>query len=265
MGEAWRLLEFDAYDAYTNMAIDEALLTLRAQGRSPNTLRFYRWKPSAVSIGYFQILEQEVNADSCRRRGVDIVRRMTGGGAVYHDYEGEITYSIIVNHENPKIPEDILKSYEVMCRGIVLGLDRLGIKAEFKPINDIVADGRKISGNAQTRRLGVVVQHGTVLIKTDVKTMFDVLKVSEEKVSDKMIRSVEERVTSIEKELSRDVGFDEVFEVLRYGFSKALDVRLIKGTLDKPESDLTVRLRDDKYRTKEWNFNRPTATRDLHP
>lgn len=265
MGEAWRLLGFGAYDAYTNMAIDEALLTLRSKGRSPNTIRFYRWKPSAVSIGYFQILEQEVNVDSCHRRGIDIIRRMTGGGAVYHDYEGEVTYSIIVDQENPKIPDDILKSYEVVCKGIVLGLERLGIRAEFKPINDIVANGRKISGNAQTRRLGVVVQHGTVLVRTDVKTMFDVLKVSEEKVSDKMIRSVEERVTSIERELGRDVGFNEVFEALKHGFSKALDVKLVEGTLDEAESELMARLRDGKYMTRMWNFDRPTATGVLHP
>lgn len=263
MGEAWRLLGFGVYDAYTNMAIDEALLTLRSEGRSPNTIRFYRWKPSAVSIGYFQILEQEVNVDACRRRGVDVVRRMTGGGAVYHDYEGEITYSIIVNQGNPKIPGDILKSYEVVCEGIVLGLERLGIKAGFKPINDIEANGRKISGNAQTRRLGVVVQHGTILIKTDVKTMFDVLKVGEEKVSDKMIKSVEERVTSIERELGKGVGFDEVFEALKYGFSEALDVELIEGTLDSAESDLAARLRNGKYRTKEWNFDRPAAVHTL--
>ncbi|MEM3088632.1 MAG: lipoate--protein ligase family protein, partial [Candidatus Bathyarchaeia archaeon] len=115
MLEKWRLLGLDVYNAYMNMAIDEAITQKRSQGVVPNTIRFYRWKPSAVSIGYFQLVEQEVNLDVCQELGVDVVRRMTGGGAVYHDYNGELTYSVIVDQGNPKIPEDITKSYETIC------------------------------------------------------------------------------------------------------------------------------------------------------
>ena len=259
MRETWRLLELDVYDAYTNMAIDEALMRLRSEGRSQNTLRFYRWKPSAVSIGYFQILEKEVNVDSCRRRGVDIIRRMTGGGAVYHDYEGEITYSVIVDEDNPRIPRDILKSYEIICNGIILGLGKMGMKAKFKPINDIVVNGRKISGNAQTRRRGVVVQHGTILVKTDVKTMFDVLRVTKEKISDKMIKTVEDRVTSIERETNRKADFNETYKALRDGFSATLDVELEIGELNGEEQELMEKLREKKYKVREWIFSQPKA------
>ena len=104
MVEEWRIMGLDVNDAFMNMAIDEAICRLRSKQKSPNTMRLYRWKPSAVSIGYFQILEEEVDIDACKRLGVDIVRRMTGGGAVYHSYEGEVTYSVIVNQDHPKIP-----------------------------------------------------------------------------------------------------------------------------------------------------------------
>ena len=169
MVEEWRFLDTGAKDAYHNMALDEAIATARSRNLVPNTIRFYRWKPSAVSIGYFQSMEEEVDTSACKAMGVDYVRRITGGGAVYHDYNGELTYSIIVSERHKIIPRNILESYGVLCSGLVLGLKILGIPAEFKPINDIVVEDRKISGNAQTRRMGVIQQHGTILRRVDPK------------------------------------------------------------------------------------------------
>jgi lipoate-protein ligase A len=257
--EEWRVMGLDTNDAYLNMAIDEAICRLRSENKSPNTIRFYRWKPSAVSLGYFQLVDQEVNMDVCRELGVDVIRRMTGGGAVYHSYEGEVTYSLIVDQNHPKIPTDIIKSYEVICGGIVTAMKKLGIEAEFKPINDICVNGKKISGNAQTRRWGVLVQHGTILLDTDVKTMFAVLKVSKEKISDKMIKSAEERVTTIKRELGRNVGFDEVKEALSKTFPEVFCVKLVEGKLSREEEALATKLREEKYSTSEWIFKRPTA------
>jgi len=260
--EEWRIMGLDVNDAYMNMAIDEAICRVRSKGQSLNTIRLYRWKPSAVSIGYFQILEQEVDVEACRDLGVDIVRRMTGGGAVYHSYEGEVTYSVIVNQDHPKIPRDLLKSYELICGGIVLALEDLGIKAEFRPINDIDVKGRKISGNAQTRRWNIVLQHGTILLDTDIKTMFTVLKVSKEKISDKLIKSVEERVTTIRRELGRRVTFEETTEALKTSFSKVFDVKLVEAGLNREERELASKLRKEKYNTQEWIFNRPSSWKE---
>ncbi len=257
MTETWRLLPLAVNDAYMNMAIDEAICRKRAEGLAPNTIRFYRWKPSAVSVGYFQLVEEEVNTGACKKMGIDIVRRMTGGGAVYHSYEGEVTYSIIVGQDHPKIPADLIKSYEMVCAGIVEGLEELGVEAEFRPINDITVHGKKISGNAQTRRWKQVLQHGTVLMDTDLKTMFTLLRISKEKISDKMIKSAEERVTTIRRELGVKVGFDEVGEALRRGFAKALGVELEDGELSEGEKDLAQRLREAKYTTRDWVFGRP--------
>ena len=257
--DVWRFIDLKVNDAYTNMAIDEAIGRLRGSGLSPNTIRFYRWKPSAVSVGYFQITEREVNIEACRELGVDIVRRMTGGGAVYHDYNGELTYSVIVNEDHPLIPREITKSYEVLCDGIVNALGHLGIEAEFKPINDIVVSGKKISGNAQTRRWGVVLQHGTILMSTDIRTMFKVLRVGLTKISDKAIKSVEERVTTIRRELDRSISFEEVSKALRRGFEEALGIRLVDGALTKEELNLAEERRQTKYLTEEWNFKRPKS------
>ncbi|MEM4297740.1 MAG: biotin/lipoate A/B protein ligase family protein [Nitrososphaerota archaeon] len=252
----WRLIGLTSHDAFMNMAVDEALVHQVSQRKAPNTIRLYRWKPSAVSIGFFQSVEQEVNLEACKREGVDVVRRITGGGAVYHDYEGEVTYSLIAHQEDPIIPSDIKRSYEFICRAIVLGLERLGLKAEFRPVNDIVINGRKVSGNAQTRRMKAVLQHGTVLVDVDVKKMFSFLKVSDEKIKDKVIKNVEERVTSINRELGYKVSLKEVADSLAKGFEQSLGLGLVEGELDDEELSLAKRLRDEKYVTYEWNFKR---------
>jgi lipoate-protein ligase A len=256
MSEEWRLINLEVNDAYLNMAIDEALYRLRSQGKAPNTLRLYRWNPSAVSIGYFQILEQEVSIEDCRQSGVDIIRRMTGGGAVYHSYEGEITYSIIVDQAHPKIPNDIIQSYQRLCQGLVIALQTLKLPAEFKPINDIEVNGKKISGNAQTRRRGIVVQHGTLLLDTDIRTMFRLLKVPQEKISDKLVKSVEDRVTTIRRELGY-VDANEVEQALIQGFTTALDVTFVPGQLSNEERRLANQLKTEKYSQPRWTFQRP--------
>ncbi len=193
----WRIIELEENGAYFNMAIDQAIMEEVKLGKSDPTIRFYRWKPSAVSIGRFQSMDDEVNVKRCTDLGISCVRRITGGGAVYHDYNGEITYSIIGSEEY--FPKGIRESYALICGWIVDAMANIGIKAEFAPINDIVVDGKKISGNAQTRRDGILLQHGTVLYKLGISTMFEVLKISKEKISDKLIKNVEERVTCVSR------------------------------------------------------------------
>jgi len=103
MKETWRLIDMRIEDAPTQMAIDEAIAMARLKENTPNTVRLYRWSPSAVSIGYFQSIEKEVNLPACEEHGVDVIRRITGGGAVYHDYNGEITYSLVAPEADPKM------------------------------------------------------------------------------------------------------------------------------------------------------------------
>ncbi len=248
-----RLLETGSNTAAMNMAIDEAVMLSGAP-----TLRFYSWTPVAVTIGYFQGIEQEVDLEACARHGVDVVRRLTGGGAVYHDKE--LTYSLIIPEDvkgSGAVSRNILESYAQICGFVVDGLRKLGLPAEFKPINDIIVNGRKISGNAQTRRGGVVLQHGTIILDVDVDKMFSVLRVPDEKIREKMISSAKERVTSVGKELGREVGFKEAEKALIEAFEESgLCGRGLKmGNLSGTElSD--ARELEKKYAGREWNFMR---------
>jgi len=245
----WRLLPMRIDDASMSMAMDEALLKLNSEGKSPNTVRFWRWLPSTVSIGCFQSAELEVDFGVAKKYGVEVVRRITGGGAVFHDHEGELTYSVVCGQD--RMPDDIIESYKLICGGLIDGFRRLGLQAEFKPINDVQVDGKKISGSAQTRRWGSVLQHGTVLVDPDVRLMFELLKVSPEKISDKFISSVYERVTTIVLELGRKPGFDEVRVAMRDGFADALGVKLVEGELTQEELKLADMLKP-KYSSEEW-------------
>lgn len=247
---AWRVVAFEERSAFENMAIDEAVSNAVSKGESLPTIRFYGWKPSAVSIGYFQSMEKEVRLEECWRLGVDVVRRRTGGGAVYHDCDGEITYSIIA--PMPLFPQDIIESYRVICGWIVDAFSTLGLNAEFKPINDIVLGGKKVSGNAQTRRGGVLLQHGTVLYDLDVRKMFQVLNVSQEKISDKLVASVEERVTSVKRNsrAKKDAVYDALFAAFTARKKWSLGKYSLKELAEAQE------LVKSRYSTDEWNFMR---------
>ena len=245
----WRVVPLHTADAFTAMAIDEAVSESVLKG-GPPTIRFWRWNPSAVSIGYFQNAEDELDLETCKKMNVDVVRRRTGGGAVYHDYDGEVTYSVIGKEE--LFPKGITESYYLICGWVIDSLTMLGIQSEFKPINDIVVNGKKISGNAQTRRNGILLQHGTILVDLDVKKMFSLLKVGKEKISDKMIQSVEERVTRV-----KDHGNFEmqaVYDALVQGFTAAKDWEF--GKLTDEEVNISNKLAKEKYSTHDWNFLR---------
>ena len=255
--EEFRFIDLETHDAYTNMAIDEAIMLAIQEENAPPTLRFYRWKPSAVSIGTFQGMRDEVAVEFCKSEGIDYIRRITGGGAVYHDYNGEITYSILMPKTHSLAKTDIIESYKLLCGGIIKALDYLGINnAEFKPINDVTVDGKKVSGNAMTRRHGCVLQHGTTLLDLDVNRMFTILKVPQEKISDKMISDVKERVTSVQDILDRKVTIDELRVALVQGFSDALKIELQSSKLSSEESHTAMKLAKEKYSTDEWNFSR---------
>ncbi|MHA2025143.1 MAG: lipoate--protein ligase family protein [Candidatus Thorarchaeota archaeon] len=254
--EEFRFIDLETNNAFTNMAIDEAIMLSMKEGNSPPTLRLYRWNPSAVSIGTFQSMLDEVDVEFCKKNGIDAIRRITGGGAVFHDFEGEVTYSIIMPKGHRLAPNDILESYGLLCSGIVKALEHLGIEGEFKPINDVNVGGKKVSGNAMTRRHGCVLQHGTTLLDLDVALMFTILKVPQEKISDKMISDVKERVTSIRDLLERDVQISELRDALIHGFSEALGIKLMKGGLSGEEQNSVTRLTQEKYVSKDWNFSR---------
>ena len=174
-----RLILDGSRDPYTNMALDESILLNAAKNNIP-TLRIYRWTPSSVSIGYFQKIKDTVNLDYCKINHIPVVRRITGGGAVYHDSMGEITYSMVINEKQLE-SKTIQDSMEKICLGIVIALKKVGINAEFQPVNDIIASGKKISGSAQTKRGEWILQHGTLLVSSRIEKMAKALRISKEK------------------------------------------------------------------------------------
>ncbi len=185
-----RVIETGYDTAYWNMAVDEVLLN---STNDVPALRIYGWKPTAVSIGYFQRMEEEIDVKKCKQLDIDVVRRITGGGSVLHD--SELTYSFITK----RYPQSIIESYKWICDAVVISINKLGLDAKFSPLNDIVINGKKISGNAQTRKKGTLLQHGTILLGVDTEKMFSILKVPSEKIRDKMISYASERVTGLNK------------------------------------------------------------------
>lgn len=245
--DTWRCIVDGAAPAATNMAIDEAIL---ASGMP--TLRLYTWRPSALSIGYFQGIHEEVDLEACRRHHVDVVRRISGGGAVYHDRQGEVTYSLVL--PEAALPRDVQQLCRRICTAIAVGLQHLGVDARFAPLNDVVVNGKKISGSAQTRRHGHVLQHGTVLLDVDAPLMFSLLRVSQTKTASKGIETASARVTSL-RHLVGGVGRTRIITALQRGFADAFDVTLQDGVLTDDEKERLPGLRE-KYDSDEWNFQR---------
>ena len=185
---------------------------------------------------------------------IDYVRRITGGGAVFHD--NELTYSIVISESHPSISKNILDSYGRICGAIVKGLNNIGIESIYAPINDIISNGKKISGNAQTRKKKTVLQHGTILTDVDVEKMFSVLKVPNEKIKDKLISNVKERVTSIKHILGEDISFNEIADSMKKGFEEEFNIDLYKGELTKEEMELTKKFENECFSSYDWNHRR---------
>lgn len=236
--------------AMMNMAIDEAIGDEVAAGSSPPTIRFYGWMPNAVSIGRFQSIEDEVDVERCRAWGIDVVRRRTGGGAVFHNGEGEVTYSVIC--PEPEIGTDIAASYRTICGWVMEALNDLNIRSSFRPVNDIVVDGRKISGSAQTRRNGVILQHGTVLYSLNPDLMFGSLKIRKEKLADKGIQRPQQGITCV-KEIS-NASMDDLKNALVTAFGKGKDI--ISAPMTKEETDRSLDLVSTRYSQDDWNRSR---------
>jgi len=178
---SWRVLDEEVREGPTNMALDEiAAETAAADGIA--TIRLYRWRPSTLSLGYNQDPET-IDWDYCEHEGITVTRRPTGGGAIYHDSHGDISYSIVVPAD--AVPGDLMACYERLCTPVIDTFEGMNIDAgfadetqpaiyqpacylrELHPAHDIVGpDGRKVSGNAQYRQRDAVVQHGSLTFET---------------------------------------------------------------------------------------------------
>lgn len=283
----WRLIKDSYHNGFINMAVDEAIMIAHKNGLVPPTIRFYQWSPPAVSLGYFQDLKKEINVKVCQDIGIDIVRRPTGGKAVLHDQE--LTYSFIIKENDPLVNDSILETYKKISGGIIRGLSYLGIKAELVPLRgklenhlldrsdkarihhldfksicfsvpsqyEVQVEGKKIVGSAQVRKGGVVLQHGSLLIKLEKDKLFSVFNFPSVQIREKLKSKF--KATSLEEILKRKIDFSELSNILPRGFEEEFGVRLVESKLTEPEENIFKDLLENKYLTYEWNYKRSQA------
>lgn len=250
--ETWRLLDTGARSAAENMALDEVLLELKAQERIPNTLRFLRFSNPSVLVGHHQSVEEEVRLDYCREKGIEINRRLTGGGALYWG-KAELGWEIYISQKDPRIPSRVEDLYRKMGEASANGLQRLGLRAHFRPRNDVEVGGRKISGTGGTELSGAILFQGTILVDFDVDEMLRALRIPTEKLQDKEIQSVKERVTCLKWELGRRPPLPVIEEALIKGFGESFGVRFTPDLLT-PEEECLLKEKLPHYSSSDYIF-----------
>ena len=245
----WRLLDTGKLTASENMALDEALLESKKNGNIPNTVRFLQFFPPAVLLGYHQSLEQEIRIDFCKRAGIDINRRITGGGAIYFD-ETQLGWEIICEKQffNMRIAD--ADFFNRLSQPVTYALRRLGINASFRPRNDIEVSGRKISGTGGTEDGDVFLFQGTLLVDFDIETMLKALRIPIAKLKDKEIDIAKERITCLKLELDNVPDVDELKKILKESFEKEFDIILEPGELTE-EEELLLKEKKNKFESPE--------------
>jgi lipoate-protein ligase A len=250
--ETWRLLDTDKRSAAENMALDEALLELKSQERIPHTLRFLQFSNPSVLVGHHQSVEEEARLDYCHRKGIEINRRLTGGGALYWGKQ-ELGWEIYISKTNLRIPSKIEDLYRRMGEAAALGLRHLGVRAHFRPKNDIEIKGRKISGMGGTELSGAILFQGTVLVDFDVDEMLRALRIPTEKLRDKEIESVKERVTCLKWELGHTPPIPGIKASLAKGFGEAFGIAFNHKPLTAEEEKL-LRMKLPYFSSPDYIF-----------
>ncbi len=234
MSQTWRLLDTGLRSAAHNISLNRALLEARAAGESPNTLRFLRFTPCAL-LGYHQSAAQELDLEYCQAQGIEVQRRITGGGAIYFD-PGQLGWELYVGRRDLGLA-DMEAISRRLCELAASGMRGLGVDARFRPRNDIEVAGRKISGTGGIVEGDALLFQGTLLLDFDVERMLRVLRVSAEKLSDKAMANARERIVTL-RELTGDVpALSRVQEVLVEAFAEGLGVAFEPSGLISEEEE----------------------------
>ena len=244
----WRLVDSGIVSPEYSAASDEAIVNARLAGSVPNTVHFYTRDSPTISIGCNRSVEKSVFIDEAARRNVKIIRRFSGGSAVFTD-KGQLIFALVLDAS--MLPHDIVESYEKVCGAVIQGLSILGIKAEYKPVNDILVGGKKISGSAQLRRGGVVLHHGTMVVDIDLESMAAVLKPIRGKKDEQYVTK---QVTSLREVTGKALDMQVLKRALVKGISDAFGVTLYPRSLTQHEVDDISRLIEEKYGSRDWNW-----------
>ena len=271
----WRLLCDQPAPAAWTMAADEAMLIALSEGKISPSLRFYGWDPPAVSIGYFQKLNMEIDVAACAENEIEVVRRLTGGRAVLH--EAELTYSLVVREDAPGIPTSVTNSYLYFSRAIVAGLRQLGVTAQMQQPEsqhrlvqsvssaacfdapshyEITVGGRKLVGSAQIRRDGVLLQHGSILLSLNPEKQAAVMKSSCSIAGRGLADALAKRAIGLFDILERQVDFAVMLTAFQTGFEAECGLVLQEGSRTDREQAIIRDLAENKYSSQTWNFRR---------
>jgi len=275
-GGVWRLLDLALGDGPWNMAVDEAILASVAAGRAPTTLRLYGWSQPCISIGCAQAVS-DLDLEACEREGLPLVRRASGGTAVLH--EASLAYSLTLPADHPLAAPDIVESYRRLGPPVVAAMRRLGVDgrlvlpeeahrggrregpgssacfASLAPY-ELVLRGRKLVGNSQLRRRGVVLHHAMTLLDFDPARFASLLRSESTEERGRVAEHLAGLVGSLRWALGEEVSPGKLAEALEAGFAEALGVRLRPGELTPDEREDARRLVGEKYGNREWTYRR---------
>jgi lipoate-protein ligase A len=252
-----RLIADEPVSGSLNMGIDSAIVQSVAEGESMPVLRLYSWINPVVTVGYFQKVSDTVNTCYCRKNNIDVIRRITGGGTVLHNKE--ITYSFIAPVKNSFLPEDLISSFKAIIDPIIISLQKMRIDAVFKPVNDILVDNKKISGSAQTRKHGVLLQHGTILTGIDKDIFEGALIFDFNKLNEKGVTEPLDLVTSVKNILGDKFNQDTACSLNKSiidNFSKVLNMEIVEKNLSARERTAAYSYMNDIFEKNEWNMKR---------
>ena len=249
----WRLLRPVPVRSAVNHALDEVLTRRLGAGLRPPTLRFWGRVEPEVVLGRFQSVRNEVDAEAAARHGIQVLRRMTGGGAMFVEPANIVTYSL---YAPPELVADVslVDSYAFLDQWVITALRSLGIDAWYQPINDITSASGKVGGAAQARRHGAVLHHATMSYDLNSQRMLEVLRTGREKLSDKGIASADRRVSPLR--LQTNLPRDDVLARLVETFAGLVGGLEADELTPKElvEADELVRT---KYGTREWTYLLP--------
>lgn len=253
--QTWRIIKFSIHRGSENMAIDEAIFRLYDRLQN-NTIRFYGWNPSTVSIGKNQQVHTEVDLENLKELGVDLVRRISGGGAVFHDALGELTYSVVTDTNN-LAGKNIEGSYYELAELVFSPLKKLGLELDYVQIHcpSVFSSGKKISGNAQARSGNVILQHGTILLEIRPEVMYSVLKARPGRTRQNMVESVYQNVTTLSERLNRVFNQQDLAKYLIQDLLENNPTQYFLEDLKSEELVLADKL-IGKYESNDWIYSK---------
>ncbi len=249
--ESWRLLDLGGLEPYAAQTLYEAVALAVDQGRSLNTIIFCYPKDRYVCVGYHQEVEKEIDLEYCKTYGLPIIRRPVGGGATYLD-DGQQFYQVVAG-KSSIVPARVDDFFKFFLEPPIFTYQQLGVPAEYKPINDIVTNGKKISGNGAGKIENVSVLIGNIILDIDFDLMARVLKVPDEKFRDKIAKSMREWVSSLKKELGYVPERRKIIDYLIEGY-KQIGIELIAGDLSEYEKTLFYEEIKPRHLSKEWLY-----------